>query len=194
MPLKHIFFIIFISISSINSIRLRDNDFFEPEIKKLIRKIYRLSISKDNEVLMNILIERLRNYIFNHELDEERAEAPREKYNNISYIKRNFTIDDDGTYDMFSHEIINFDRGYQVSFEREHDDYSNKEYDYLAYKMSIMSDNHAYLGVYGSLPELSFLFDELELAQVIAILFNQIAIWDWSKGENIDNIYVKEFS
>ena len=194
MSIKPILFIIFISISFINSIRLIDNDFFEPEIKKLIRKIYRLSISKDNEVFMNILIERLRKYILNHELDEERPEAPRENYKNIGYIKGNFTVDEDGTYDMITHEIIEFDRGYQVSFEREHDDYSSEEYDYLAYKMSIMSDNHAYLGVYGALPELSFNFDDLELAKVIGILFNQISIWDWSRKEEIINEYVKEYS
>ena len=46
--------------------------------------------------------------------------------------------------------------------------------------MSLISDNSAYLGVYGSDPEVSFHFDDLELANVIAILFNQISIWDWS--------------
>ncbi len=194
MSIKQILLLILINISFINSIRLIDNDFFEPEIKNLIRKIYRLSISKDNEVFMNILIERLKNYILNHELDQERAEAPKEKYINMGYIKGNFTVEKDGTYDILTKEEVFFERGYQVSFEREYDDYPSEEYDNIAYKMSIMSDNHIYLGVYNSAPELSFLFDDFEVAKVFAILFNQYSIWDWSRDEGINNEYLKEYS
>ena len=46
--------------------------------------------------------------------------------------------------------------------------------------MSLLSDNSAYQGVYSSNPELSFHFDDLELATVLGIVFNQISIWDWS--------------
>ena len=55
--------------------------------------------------------------------------------------------------------------------------------------MSLLSDNSAYLGVYSSVPELSFHFDDLELARDMAIVFNQISIWDWSISDEIFNPY-----
>ena len=59
--------------------------------------------------------------------------------------------------------------------------------------MSLISDNHAYLGVYEASPEISFHFDDYDLANVIGILFNQKSIWDWSISEEIRNQYLKEF-
>ena len=55
--------------------------------------------------------------------------------------------------------------------------------------MSLLSDNSAYQGVYSHVPELSFHFDELELAMVLGIVFNQISIWDWSVSDEIFNGY-----
>ena len=162
MTSSYILFILLLSISFTTSTRLIDNEFFIPEIKNLIRKISRLSISPKNEVIMNILINRLKRYILEHDIDEEIANSTRAQFKNMIEIKKNFTIDDDGTYDILTHESIDFDRGYQVSFEREYDDYTNEEYDELAYKMALMSDMHAYLGVYDSSPELSFHFEDFD--------------------------------
>ena len=192
MSIKCLLFIILFNISFINSIRLIDNNFFDSDIQNLIRKIHRLSISKD-EALMDILLNRLRYYILHHDLEEERKEINRETFKDMIKIKANFTVDKDGTYDILSHEEISFDRGYQVSFEREYDSYSYEDYDELVYKMSLISDNHAYLGVYESYPEISFHFDDYDLANVIGILFNQKSIWDWSIMEDIKNPYLKEF-
>ena len=88
--------------------------------------------------------------------------------------------------------IINFYKGYQVSFETIFDSYSNKEYDEIAYKMSLMSDNHIYLGVYNSIPEMSFYFQDFELANVISIIFNQKSIWDWFNNDEIINQFHEE--
>ena len=192
MSIKYLLFIVLFSISFINSIRLIDNNFFDSDIRNLIRKIHRLSLSKD-EVFMNILLKRLRYYILHHDLEKERAEVNRETFKNMIQIKANFTVDEDGTYDILSHEKISFDRGYQVSFEREYDSYSSEDYDELVYKMSLISDNHAYLGVYEASPEISFHFDDYDLANVIGILFNQKSIWDWSIMQEIRNQYLKEF-
>ena len=182
-------FFVILNISFTNSIRLVDNDFFEIDAKNLVRKINRLSISSKNEVMMNILLERLSEYIKENDVKEERKESPREKYKNIIYIRGNFTEDIDGTYDIYSHEIIEFDRGYQVSFETAYDDYTEEDYAEIAYKMALMSDNHVYLGVYGGNAEFSFHFDDLDLAMTLGILYKQISIWDWSISDEINNQY-----
>ena len=60
--------------------------------------------------------------------------------------------------------------------------------------MALMSDNRVYLGVYDSTSEISFHFNDLELAKVLSIVFNQYSIWDWSKNDEIRNSYYKEKS
>ena len=91
--------------------------------------------------------------------------------------------------DIYTKEKVSFDRGYQVSFETSYDSYTDTEYEDIAYKMSLLSDNNVYLGVYSSVPELSFYFEDLELANVLAIVFNQYSIWDWSASDEILNEY-----
>ena len=189
MVCKFLFFFIILIIPFINSIKLVDNDFFEIDIKNLVRKINRLSISSKNEVMMNILLERLSNYIKENDVKEERKDSTREKYKDILYIRGNFTENIDGTYDIYSHEKVEFDRGYQVSFETLYDDYSKEDYEEIVYKMALMSNNHVYLGVYGGNAEFSFHFDDLDLATVLGILFKQISIWDWSINDEISNQY-----
>ena len=93
---------------------------------------------------------------------------------------------------MHSHKKVSFNKGYQVSFETNYDNYSDSEYDEIAYKMSLISDNHIYLGVYNSTPEMSFYFNDYELSNAISILFNQTSIWDWSKMDEIKNEYYRE--
>ena len=191
MNLKSLF-LIFLNISLINSIALRNNDFFTMEIRNLIKKINRLSLSKSNEVLMNILLERLKYYIINHDIS--RPDLPKEKYKNIIQMKANFTSDEDGTYDLYSHEKIEFDRGFHASFETKYDPYNENEIINLVYKLSLMTDNKVYLGIYAGDPEFSFYFDDYELANAICILFNQISMWDWRIKQEIVNIYYKEFA
>ena len=183
-----ILFIFLISFSFINNIKINDNDFFTQQIRNLIRKTERISKNEEDEKIMDILIEKLRNYIFTHDIS--RKEAPKEKYIGLHNESRNIGYyTHDGTYDIYTKQSVQFDRGYQVSFETEYDSYSDQEYEEIAYKMSLLSDNSAYLGVYSSVPELSFHFDDLELARDMAIVFNQISIWDWSISDEIFNPY-----
>ena len=196
MSIKFLLFCILFNFSLINTIRLINNDFFTPTMVNLIKSIDRLSKSPKNENIMNILIERLRYYLFNNKLEPEREECPYEKFININDLKKNFPQDvDDGTYDLYSYEKVEFDRGYQVSFETAFDDYSEKDYADISHIMAQISDNHVYLGVWaGTNPEFSFHFDDIELANAIMIVFNQIAMWDWSTGSEINNTYFKDYS
>ena len=87
---------------------------------------------------------------------------------------------------------ISFNSGYQASFEKKDDSYTSREYDQIAYIMSLMSDNKVYLGVYDSTPEMSFHFEDFELANVVSIIFNQNSIWSWKDNDEIKNRYYKD--
>ena len=188
----YLFYFFFFCLTYINSIKLNDNDFFEPKYKNLVRKIDRLSKNKYmdeiSRIIFDSMVEKLHNYILTR--DFERKEVDRSKYEDIYYRKNDTkNITEDGTYDLFTKEKVSFDRGYQVSFETDYDQLNKTEYEILAYKMSLMSDNNVYLGVYENTPELSFHFEDIELANVLGIVFDQISIWDWSISEQIYNYY-----
>ena len=144
-----------------------------------------------NKELMNKLITELKEYIFSHNI--ERTNISKSKFKGIRDKIFDFKNFEDGTYDLFSNEKIIFDKGYQVSFETFYDSYTNDEYEEISYKMSLMSDNNCYIGVYRDKPEISFHFDDYELANVIGILFNQISIWDWRKNREIINKFADEY-
>ena len=192
MSIKNLLFLIIFYISLINSIRLVDNDFFTPQTINLVRKLNRLAISPENKPVMYLLVERLKNYVKYHKYEKERKECPYEKFINIFDLRKNFTADEDGTYDIYTHEKIEFDSGYQVSFETYYDDYTPQDYTDLCYMMSLISDNQVYLGYWGGVGEFSFHFDDLDLAYDMAIVFQQLAIYDWAKRGDINNPYALE--
>ena len=186
----YLFYFFLFSLTYINSIKLNDNDFFEPKYRNLVRKIDRLSKNKNmdeiSRIIFDSMVEKLHNYILTR--DFERKEVDRSKYEDIYYRKNDTkNITEDGTYDLFTKEKVSFDRGYQVSFETDYDELNKTEYEILAYKMSLMSDNNVYLGLYENVPELSFHFEDMELANVLGIVFDQISIWDWSISAQIFN-------
>ena len=166
------------------------NDFFSEEMINLIRRIHKISSLQLNSIYIYPLIGKLRRYIFSRKI--YRPEAPKERYQNLKIKKENFTGEKDGTYDIHTHERISFNSGYQVSFEKKDDSYTSKEYDQIAYIMSLMSDNKVYLGVYDSTPEISFHFEDFELANVVSIIFNQNSIWSWKDNDKIKNRYYKD--
>ena len=187
-----ILFFLLLNISLISSIRLKDNDFFTPEMRSLIHKIYIISKSNANVVLMNILKERLLKLILERDIDREGVD--KERYKNIQHWKANFTTVIDGTYNLYTHEDVSFDRGYQASFETKVDDYTDKDYETLTYKLSLMTDNGVYLGVWEGIEEFSFHFDDLELATVICLIFDQESLWDWARMTSVYNPYFTELS
>ena len=191
MSSKILFFLL-LNISLISSIRLRDNDFFTPEMRSLVHKIYKLSKSKTNIFLMNLLTERLKKLIYSR--DFERADVPKDKYKDIQEKKKNFNITSDGTYDLYTYEKLNFEEGYQASFETLNDPYTSEDYDTITYKLSLMTDNKVYIGVWKNEDEFSFHFDDLELATVICIMYNQKALFEWATEKDINNPYVTEIS
>ncbi len=190
VPTKIFLYLLLILISSINSIRLVDNEFYTPSAVNLVRKFNRLSYSEKNKDIMKILQERFNNYILNHKLDKERKECPYEKFKDISEYKKNFSKVDEGTYNVITQEKVSFDRGYQVSFETSVINFSEVDYQKLCYIMALSTDNNVYIGVWGGFsPEFSFHFEDFDLANSFMINFNQIAMYDWSVKGDINNTY-----
>ena len=136
---------------------------------------------------MEKLVEKLRIFIFTHDIKREGVD--RSNFNGIIQKRNEMNKTDDGTYNLYTKEAVTFDRGYQVSFQTEWDPYNDTEYEDIAYKMSLLSDNSAYIGVFSHIPEISFHFDDIELANTLSILFDQFSIWDWSISGEIVNPY-----
>ena len=188
---KYSCYLFLLLISLINGIKINDNDYLTKQARNLIRKIDRISkfdVNNDNndDIIMNILVEKLNVLIFQNDIKREGID--RRDFDNMWQKRDNISEDiEAGTYDINTKEAVSFDRGYQVSFQTEYDIYNSTEYDDLAYKMALLSDNRAYLGVYDNKPEISFHFDDIELANTMAIRFEQYSIWDWGASDEIPN-------
>ena len=116
----------------------------------------------------------------------------RDSYHNVKDMIRNSKVLPDGTYDLITNEEVTFDKGYQVSFETdyrnyENDYYTDKEYDELVYKLACIFGVNASLGVYETIPEISYYIEDKDTALAIAALYNQISIWDWKEDFEILN-------
>ena len=139
---------------------------------------------------MDILVDKFNEFIFTHDIEREGID--RNDFDNMMEKRDNISHEvGAGTFDINTKEAVSFDRGYQVSFQTEWDIYNSTEYDDIVYKMSLMSDNKAYLGVYDNKPEISFHFDDIELANALAVRFDQYSIWDWSVLDEILNPHFK---
>ena len=98
----------------------------------------------------------------------------------------------DGTYDFVTKEEISYKDGYQVSFETDSRNYesgyySNEQYDNLVYKLACLLNVNASLGVYETIPEISYYIQNKSKALAIAALYNQISIWDWENDFEVFN-------
>ena len=92
---------------------------------------------------------------------------------------------EDGTYDLDTMTTVEFEAGYQVSFCQIGDDYTDDDYEFLVAMFKEVSDGTVYAGKFECTPEISFHFTSKALAIAYAKKFNQISIWDWSKGDQI---------
>ena len=98
----------------------------------------------------------------------------------------------DGTYDFVTKKEITYKNGYQVSFETDSRNYesgyySNEEYDNLVYKLACLLKVNTSLGVYETIPEISYYIQNKTKALAIAALYNQISIWDWENDFEVLN-------
>lgn len=93
----------------------------------------------------------------------------------------------DGTYNIDSKEVVEFETGYQATFQQLNDNYSDKDFVELVEKYKGMTDGKAYAGKFGGSPEISFHFENEKDAIEICQKYNQVSYWDWNKMEEIKN-------
>lgn len=90
----------------------------------------------------------------------------------------------DGTYTRLGN-VCKFDRGYQVSFEREDDDYSDNLFDTTVITLIAKLQSDVFVGVWGGVREISFHTNSKDLALMVATIYHQDAIWDWANNKAI---------
>lgn len=92
----------------------------------------------------------------------------------------------DGTYNISSLEMVEYDSGYQVTFCQIGDDYSASKYADLCNEfLEASSDGIVSAGKFEGTPEISFHVSDKETAIALAKKYNQISIWDWAEFEEI---------
>ena len=102
---------------------------------------------------------------------------------NYYKAKKNFSKTEDGTYDLNGNPV-SFSFGYQVSFERPTDRYTEAEYNATVDSLLGFTQG-AYIGVWEGTKELSFYTTDKCMAIAIGAMHNQDAVWDWAKMEAI---------
>lgn len=165
-------------------------NFFDSYSKELLTKMTVLSKSINNFPFLTVEGQFLKNYILTHEY--KMPGVSRDDFKNIQEQIKKFVGKPDGTYDLLTGEIVTFDSGYQTTFVTYFDKYTDKEFDEMVYKFAIMTNGMAYLGVWENTPEISFLFEDYEVAMAIAVSFNQMTVWDWKNNEIINNLFFKQ--
>lgn len=94
-----------------------------------------------------------------------------------------FKSEDDGTYELLTHQLIEYSSGYQVSFVRPEafEQLSHDEWDLLTAYCCEHLNSEAHIGVYNGSAEVSFHSMERFKAEETMDQFNQESILDWDK-------------
>lgn len=106
-----------------------------------------------------------------------------EKYRDIFDALNQFKIYEDGTYEVSTHQTVEFSNGYQVSFVRPEafSQLAPKDWDVITNHLGEYLDSPAYIGVYSNSPEISFHTLIEDKATETMIRFNQESILLWEE-------------
>lgn len=99
---------------------------------------------------------------------------------------------EDGTYDINTKQSVEFDSGYQATFQQLNDKYTDAEFGDLVKKYADSTDGKVYAGKFGGSPEISFHFENEKDALEICKKYNQVSYWDWNTMSEIKNPYYKK--
>jgi hypothetical protein len=93
----------------------------------------------------------------------------------------------DGTYDLDTNKPVEFNGGYNVTFETSRDNFTNAEYYDKIEEVRNKCDGKVYAGKFGGAPELSFYTKDFDTAVKIMEKYNQQGIYDIDFGRTILN-------
>ena len=117
----------------------------------------------------------------------------KENYTNVKSKVREIDGYPDGTYDFVTKEPLNYEKGYEISFEtysrNSENYYSDEDYDNIVYKLSALFGANAQIGVYENNSMISYYLEDKNMSLAIAALFNQRTIWDWGNNDIIVNTF-----
>lgn len=119
-------------------------------------------------------------------------------YKNTMSKIRSFKAESDGTYDFETGKPKDYPNGFSVSFhQNEPDDDGNWKSDYGRYSESDYDKNvetlvkesggELNIGYFAGTPEVSVWVKDRKSAIALMKKHNQHSIWDWEKGEIIEN-------
>ena len=157
----------------------KNDDYDELEEKYIkLRNDYNISnstFSKQNDSLNDIF------NVFQKLIQDTEITNPMISKDNYKNVKEKVISSNnlpDGTYDFVTKEEISHNNGYQVSFETDSRNYesgyySDEEYDELVYKLACILNVNASLGVYETIPEISYYIKNKNTSLAIAALYNQ---------------------
>lgn len=95
---------------------------------------------------------------------------------------------DEGTYDLETGESVNYESGYQVSFQQTSDNYTEDQFDEKVAELARRTGTNADAGIFDDNPEVSFHVENLKQSMEIAVEYNQHSVWDWKRGRIIKNL------
>ena len=171
----------------------KNNDYDDLEEKYNILKnnnnMTNSTYSKQNDSLNDIF------NVFQKFIQDTEIINPKISRDNYRNVKDNVISSrdlTDWTYDFVTKEELFYNTGYQVSFETDSRNYesgyyTDEEYDELVYKLASLFNVNASLGVYETIPEISYHINDKNTSLAIAALFNQISVWDWENNYELLN-------
>ena len=121
-------------------------------------------------------------------------------YKNTMSKVRNFKANEEGTFDYETGKPKSYPKGYSVSFHQNEPDengnyksdygrYSDADYDKNVKDMVEKTGGELNIGYFAGTPEVSVWVDDVFKAVKFAIDNNQQSIWDWEKGDILENPY-----
>lgn len=119
-------------------------------------------------------------------------------YKNTMSKIRSFKADSDGTYDFETGKPKDYPNGFSVSFHQNEPDangnwksdygrYSESDYDKNVETLVKESGGELNIGYFAGTPEVSVWVKDRKSAIALMKKHNQHSIWDWEKGEIIEN-------
>lgn len=117
------------------------------------------------------------------------------KYRNMrNDLANKVGLDAEKTFDFDTGKEVKFKDGYQVSFQTtdsetfgENGFMSDDDYDKAVADLGKSLGSKPYLGVFGREPEVSFHAKTLDDAFKLATKYNQHSVYDWAKGDIVEN-------
>lgn len=123
---------------------------------------------------------------FNAYLDDKSGNAQgttRSDYE--SQLSKISSIKEDGTFDLATGKMKEYQDGYQVTFSMTEMGFSDDEYVKLVEQFKQADHGTVDAGKFGGESEISFNVTDIKKAGKLAYKYNQISIWDWKNNREI---------